>query len=60
MRFILGWITGFILLVIISCVKHWDFIMAAVGNNLWTLFNAAMPSVIIIVMIFYMIKSVFK
>lgn len=60
MRFILGWLVGFILLVIVSCVKHWDFIVACVGNNLWTLFNAAMPSVIIVVMIFYMIKSVFK
>lgn len=59
-RFVFGWLAGLLILVVISCVRHWEFITAAVGNNLWVLFNAAMPSVIIIFGIGYLLKNAFK
>ena len=59
-KYTLRWILGGLFVVVLSILWHWDYIVASVGNNLWAIFSAAMPSVIILVMIIHMIKSVFK
>jgi hypothetical protein len=57
-RFLIGWGIGLALLIIYSCVKYWDIIIAAVADNTWAWVNAVMPIVIIIGGILYLIKRV--
>lgn len=59
-RFIFGWLLTGVLLVIVSCVKYKEFIIAAFTNNMWAWGNAVMPIIIIILGIGYMIKSLFR
>lgn len=59
-RFLLGWTISFIALLVFSIVKHWDFITAAFINNMWALFNAAMPCVIIVLALLYMIRGTLR
>lgn len=59
-RFLCGWFLTFFILLVVSCVKYHEFIGEAVGNNMWALFNAVMPLVLIIGAILYMIRSVFR
>lgn len=59
-RFLLGWLLTFFILLVVSCVKYHEFIGEVVGNNMWALFNAVMPLVLIIGAILYMIRSVFR
>ncbi|MDD6233287.1 MAG: hypothetical protein SO181_06995 [Frisingicoccus sp.] len=59
-RFLLGWVMAAIVLVIVSCVKYKEFIIATIANNTWALINAGMPVLIIIFGIFYMIRTVFR
>lgn len=59
-RFLLGWLLIFFILLVVSCVKYHEFIGETVGNNMWALFNAVMPLVLIIGAILYMIRSVFR
>lgn len=59
-RFLLGWVMAAIVLVIVSCVKYKEFIIATIANNIWALINAGMPVLIIIFGIFYMIRTVFR
>ena len=59
-RFLLGWVMAAIFLVIVSCVKHKEFIITTFTNNTWSLINAGMPVLIIIFGIFYMIRTVFR
>lgn len=58
-RFLIGWAVAGLLLVIVSCVKYKEFIVTAFANNTWAWVNAAMPVVIMIFGIGYMLKSVF-
>lgn len=59
-RFLVGWAVVLGILVVVSCIKYWDFIMAAVRNNIWAFFNGMMPVVMIVAAIAYMLKAVFK
>ncbi|MEY8428140.1 hypothetical protein AALA00_10575 [Lachnospiraceae bacterium 46-15] len=59
-RFLIGWVVVLGILVVVSCVKYWDFIMAAVTNNIWAFFYGMMPVVIIATVIVHMLKDVFK
>ncbi len=59
-RFLIGWTAAFGILVLISCVKHWDFIIASLANQALALFNAVMPLILIVYVLFYLIRSVFR
>lgn len=59
-RFLIGWTVAFGILVLISCVKYWDFITTAFANNALALFNAVMPLILIVYVLFYLIRSVFR
>lgn len=58
-RFLLGWGIAFGVIVVISCVRHKEFIMATFTNNMWVWINAMMPAVIVVFVVFYLIKSLF-
>lgn len=59
-RFLLGWLAAAVFLVGYSCVKYRAFIAAAFADHMWALFNAVMPLVLIIFVLFYLIRSVFR
>lgn len=59
-RFLIGWTAGLGILVVVSCVKHWDYITAAFTENTLAFFNAVMPLVLIVYVLFYLIRSVFR
>ena len=59
-RFLIGWGIGLSGLVLYSCVKHWDFIMASFAKGAWAWFNAAMPIVILILALIYIIRAAFR
>lgn len=59
-RFLIGWGIALGVLVIYSCVRYREFIVAAFTNNTLAWINAIMPAVIIIGVIIFMIKSVFR
>lgn len=59
-RFILGWLLAGIFLVIVSCVKYKEFIITAFANNTWAWMNAMMPVLIMVLGIWYMLKSIFR
>lgn len=59
-RFLAGWILGFILLFLVSCGAHWDFITATLAGNLWSLFNAVMPLAIMVFMLYHLLGSLFR
>lgn len=59
-RFIFGWLAAGLILVIVSCVKYKEFIITAFMNNTWACVNAAMPIIIILFGIGYMIKAAFR
>lgn len=58
--FVIGWGIALGLLVIVSCVKYREFIATAFTNNVWALVNAVMPIVIIVFVLFYLLRSVFR
>ena len=59
-RFLLGWGVALGILVIVSCVKYREFIATAFTTNVWALVNAVMPVVIIVFVLFYLLRSVFR
>lgn len=59
-RFLLGWAVTGVLLVMVSCAIHWDFIVKAFADNTWALFQAVMPIIIILMGILYTIRAAFK
>ncbi len=59
-RFLGAWLTVFLLLVVISCVRYKDYIAASFSNNTWALIDAAIPCVITFGVIIYLIRSAFK
>lgn len=59
-RFFLDWLIAGVGLVIVSCVKHGDFIMAAVANNTLAWFEAILPIGLTLYAIVLMVKSVFQ
>lgn len=60
-RFLIGWIVVGGLLVVYSCIKYRTFIASVLADNMLACFNAVMPVVIILIwVIFYLIKSVFR
>lgn len=59
-RFILGWMVAGLILVIVSCIKYKEFIVTAFTNNTWACVNAAMPIIIMLLGIGYMIKAAFR
>lgn len=59
-RFLVGWAVAGVLLVIVSCVKYKEFIVTAFANNTWAWINAIMPIVIIVFVIGYLLKSLFR
>ena len=59
-QFITGWLIAGVFLVVISCVKYHDFIVTAFANHTWAWINAVMPLVIIVLVIGYLIRSIFR
>lgn len=59
-RFLIGWTAAFGILVLVSCIKYWDFITTAFANNALALFNAVMPLIFIVYVLFCLIRSVFR
>lgn len=59
-KFIIGWTIIFIFLTIYSCIKYFDFIVAAFIDNIEIWMNDAIPIVITLLGLGYMIKSAFK
>lgn len=59
-RFLIGWTITGVLLVVISCVKYKEFIVTAFSNNTLAWINAAMPIVIMVFAIGYIIRSLFR
>lgn len=59
-RFIIGWLLAGLVLVIVSCIKYKEFIVTAFTNNTWACVNAAMPIIIMLLGIGYMIKAMFR
>lgn len=59
-RFLVGWTIAGALLVVVSCIKYKDFIVTAFSNYTWAWVNAIMPSIILIIVIAYLIRSLFK
>lgn len=59
-RFLIGWAIAGALLVVVSCVRYKEFIMTAFANNTWAWINAVMPIVIIVFVIGYIIRCLFK
>ena len=59
-QFIIGWLIAGVFLVVVSCVKYHDFIVTAFANNTWAWINAVMPMVIILLVIGYRIRSIFR
>lgn len=60
LRFVIGWLIAFALIVMISCIKYRAFIAAALTDNTWTLINAIMPCIIMLIAIIYIIRSIFR
>lgn len=59
-RFLIGWTATFVILVLVSCVKYWDFITTAFADNALALFNAVMPLILIVYVLFCLLRSVFR
>lgn len=59
-RFLLGWSIAVLGLIIISCINYKQLIINIFVHNTGSWINAMMPSVIIIVCIGFMIKTLFK
>lgn len=59
-RFLLGWSIAVLGLIIISCINYKQLIINIFAHNTGSWINAMMPSVIIIVCIGFMIKTLFK
>lgn len=59
-RFLIAWLVVFVFLVICSCVRYREFIAAAFSDQMWELFNAVMPIIIIIFVFAYIIKTIFR
>ena len=59
-RFLVGWAIAATLLVVVSCIKYKEFIVTAFTNNAWAWISAVMPIVIMVFVIGYIIKSLFK
>ena len=59
-RFIIGWLVTGLILVIVSCVKHREFIITTFTNNAWAWVNAIMPIVIMLLGIGYLIRTLFR
>ena len=59
-RFLIGWAIAGALLVVVSCVKYKEFIVTAFANNTWAWIDAIMPIVIIVFVIGYLLKSLFR
>ena len=59
-RFLIGWAVAGVLLVVVSCVKYKELIVTAFANNTWAWINAIMPIVIIVFVIGYLLKSLFR
>lgn len=58
--FLLGWLVGLGILVVISCIKYKELIMTAITNNIWGWINAILPLVIMVCVIGYLIKALFR
>lgn len=59
-RFLIGWAIAGALLVVVSCIKYKEFIITAFANNTWAWIDAIMPIVIIVFVIGYLLKSLFR
>lgn len=59
-RFLAGWMVIGILLVVYSCIKYKEFIVAAFSDHTWACVNAGMPLLIGVCGIGYMLKALFK
>ncbi len=59
-RFIIGWGIAGVLLVVASCVKYHEFIGRTFSNNMWSLFHAIAPCIIIFLGIVYIVRSAFR
>lgn len=59
-RFLIGWTIAGTMLVVVSCIKYKEFIVTAFANNTWAWINAVMPIVIMVFVIGYIIRSLFR
>ncbi|MFI3212750.1 MAG: hypothetical protein R3Y24_05355 [Eubacteriales bacterium] len=57
-RFLVGWVVCGFILVVVSCIKYKEFIIAAFVDNMWTWINIAMPVLIMIFGFKLLFKSV--
>lgn len=59
-RFLIGWGLVGCLLVLYSCIKYWKYISAVVKDSILGWINVAVPILIVVFTIGYMIKSLFR
>lgn len=59
-RFLIGWLLGFGVLVLVSCYRHWDFITTAFADNMWAVLSAVVPVLIMAGAMGYLIRALFK
>ena len=59
-RFLIGWAVAGVLLVLISCARHKEFIISAFTDYTWAMLNAVMPIVLLVIAIAYITSSLFR
>lgn len=59
-RFIAGWVVGWGILAVYSCVKYTKYIGAVFTDSVLSWINAVIPIIIVLFAIIYMIKSLFR
>lgn len=58
-KILTGWAVALVILVGISCIRHWQYILSVVVNNVLTLFVAIAPVLLIAYVLYSLIRSVF-
>lgn len=59
-RFIVGWGVGLGILAVYSCIKYRKYIGAVFTDSVLSWINAVIPIIIVVFVVIYMIKSVFR
>lgn len=59
-NFLVGWAVTLVILVGISCIRYWDYILSVFVNNALTVFVAIAPLLLIAYILFSLIRSAFR
>lgn len=59
-KFLTGWAVALVILVSISCIRYWDYILSVVVNNALTLLVAIAPMLLIAYVLYSLIRSAFR